>query len=104
MGAAKRRGTREERVAQAVERGKAEAARLSEQHRQQFMRAKAEREARSEARTVSAGEHKLEKRDVAILDGGSPRALHLAHLLGLLSAPMPVLAVNPAIRLRRRDV
>jgi len=81
MGEAKRRGTREQRIAQAIERRRQEDARLHERHQ----REEAERRARIAALPPQ------ERKEALMVSSRGPSMLQLAAMLGLAG---PLLIVD----------
>lgn len=82
MGEARRRGTREQRIAQSVDRRKQEEARLHEQHQIE--------EAARRARIAALPPEERK----AMIVGGGPSRLRLAALLGLAATAAPILIVD----------
>jgi hypothetical protein len=89
MGEAKRRGTREQRIAQAIERKKAEDAALH----QRYLAKEAERRERERTRLAALPEER--RREAVFISGGGSHRSHLAlaALLGL-GASAPLLMVD----------
>lgn len=89
MGEAKRRGTREQRVAQAIERNKVEDAK---REAERIARAAERRERAAERQRLLNTQER--KEGVMLVGGGHDPALLRAVLAGALAAAAPVLAVD----------